>query len=279
MSVRNILYRCRFAGAGLLLLLSAGTFSARTVLADPPSHTSSNTQKVIDESYSSIKSTVKHHQNSSVIADINQTGKILLDAKTDLSKLNDPSSPGTIVGGLDLFDYCLNNGYANGSFTAVPGVEFNGGAYTWYCVAANGTQTPINMQDACIAQYPGQVTVAYPQDPNNSYSWVCIAPATGTYTDPTTGATVDSITTPTSDMTMITLPGSAYLEVVDNGNSADAIITAQIQGQNNASASQFTDIMNAARNSIFNTDANAANNNAAADNRAYSWDQYILNGQ
>ena len=66
-----------------------------------------------------------------------------------------------------------------------PGNEAPGAAYTWSCVSASGAETPLVMQNACFAMYPAQVTIAYPQDVNNAYSWVCIAPSTGTFTTPT----------------------------------------------------------------------------------------------
>jgi hypothetical protein len=66
-------------------------------------------------------------------------------------------------------------------------------------------------------------TRADPQDPNNSYSWICLAPVGGSYTGAATGATVDSVTTATGDATLITSPGSSYLAVDDDGDSATVV--------------------------------------------------------
>ena len=137
---------------------------------------------------------------------------------------SDPSSPGTVVGGLDLYAYCVSIGDANGSTTPYPGEETPGGAYTWDCVSAGGTETPINMQAACDWQYPGHVTIAYPQDPNNSYSWVCLAPTGGLYTNAGTDTTVASTTSANGDATLITNPDSSYLAVDDSGNSATVVL-------------------------------------------------------
>jgi len=146
---------------------------------------------------------------------------ILAEAKLLLGG-PDPSSPGTVVGGLDLDAYCQSIGDAY-STTPYPGTETPGGAYTWNCVAASGTETPIDMQAACNEQYPGQVTVAYPQDPNNSYSWVCLAPTNGTYSDPATDTTVTSLNASDGDATLIINPDSTYLAVDDDGASATVV--------------------------------------------------------
>jgi hypothetical protein len=91
------------------------------------------------------------------------------------------------------------------------------------CVSGSGAQTPINLQAACDYQYPAQVTIAYPQDPDNSYSYVCLAPVTGSYTDSATGTTVTSVTAADGDATLITSPDSSYLAVDDDGNSATVV--------------------------------------------------------
>jgi hypothetical protein len=77
--------------------------------------------------------------------------------------------PGTNVGGLNLDAYCQSIGDVS-SYTPDPGNEGPGAAYTWCCVSATGAQSPIFMQRACFEQYPGQATIAYPQDTNNAYS-------------------------------------------------------------------------------------------------------------
>ena len=266
MPFRNLLHRFRFVAAVLLLLLGTGAFSAGSALADSP-HAPSNDQQVIDGMYSSIESSVNNLQKASSVAKVEAAGLILKSANAQLAHLSDPSSPGTTVGGLDLYDYCLGNGFANGSVTAVPGIESIGGAYTWYCVAADGTQTALDMQDACDAQYPTQVTVAYAQDPNNSYSWVCIAPAVGSYADPVTGATVTSITTAGSAATLISLSGSEYLAVNDDGNAASAILTAQAQN----SSMSYTNIMtvqNGVKTAVNHTLSDLGKNSAEAANKA-----------
>jgi hypothetical protein len=222
--VRNLLYRSRFVSAALLLFLSVGTFSVGTAFAATPSQFPSKNQQAIDGLYSSTRLAVNSLQKSPVSLQVVTTALIIGGAKAELSHLADPSSPGTIVGGLDLDAYCQSIGDVN-SYTAVPGVETTGGAYTWDCVSTSGSQTLINMQAACLEQYPGQVTTAYAQDPNNSYSWVCITPIAGTFFDPTTDTTVDSITTPNSAAMLVTAPGSEYLTLNDNGNTASDILT------------------------------------------------------
>lgn len=134
----------------------------------------------------------------------------------------DPSSPGIELGGLDLYAYCQSLGDAS-SYTAYPGQEIPGGAYTWYCVSGTGAQTPIDLQAACIWEYPGNIAIAYPQDPDNSYSWICITPASGSYTDGATHTTVTSVKTSNSDATLITNPDSSFLTVDDNGASATVV--------------------------------------------------------
>jgi hypothetical protein len=146
---------------------------------------------------------------------------ILAEAKILITGA-DPSSPGSIVGGLDLDAYCQSIGDAYSS-TPYPGEERTGGAYTWDCVSGTGNSAPINMQAACHEQYPGQVTIAYPQDPNNSYSWICLAPANGTYTNSATGTTVHSVVTSSGGATLVTNSGSSYLAVDDNGSSATVV--------------------------------------------------------
>lgn len=148
--------------------------------------------------------------------------KVILAEARVLLTGKDPGSPGTVVGGLDLDAYCQSIGDAYSS-TPYPGEETPGGAYTWDCVSASGAATPINMQAACAYEYPGEGTIAYPQDPDNSYSWVCLAPASGSYTNPATGTTVDSLTAPNGDATLITNSDSSYLAVNDNGSSATVV--------------------------------------------------------
>src|ERR1700722_7245634 len=167
----------KFAGAFIFFVLSMGTVSSGAAFAGTPSPPPSKSQQAIDLMYSSTKLAVGTLQKAPAVLQVLAAGLILDGARAQLSHLNDPSSPGTVVGGLDLYTYCQSIGYADGSYTSVPGVETAAGAYTWYCVSASGTQTAINIQDACDAQYSGQATIAYPQDPNNSYSWVCITPA------------------------------------------------------------------------------------------------------
>ena len=125
--------------------------------------------------------------------------------------------PGTVVGGLDLNSYCQSLGFDHsmliGNIVIGPGA-----AYSWVCVTATGTQTPIDMQAACLYQYPGQVTIAYPQDVNNGFSWVCIAPTTGSFTDPTTNTTVTTVITANGAVTLITSPTSASVTFSYNGS-------------------------------------------------------------
>jgi hypothetical protein len=177
--------------------------------------------EVITALYDSPKQSVSSLQKAPDQARVLAAYQIVEGAKW-LLRGGHLSRPGTVVGGLDLDGYCRSIGYAH-SATPYPDQEVTGGAYTWDCVSGSGAQTPINMQAACNWQYRGQVTVAYPQDPNNSWSWVCLAPASGSYTDSATGVTVLSLTTATGDATLIISPGSNYLAVDDNGNSATVV--------------------------------------------------------
>jgi hypothetical protein len=130
--------------------------------------------------------------------------------------------PGTIVGGLVLDAYCQSIGGSH-SYTPDPGNEAPGAAYTWSCLSASGAETPIVMQNACFAQYPAQVTIAYPQDVNNAYSWVCIAPSTGTFTNP--GATTYSLQATNGSVVLIVgSDGSVYLGVATSGGADGTVV-------------------------------------------------------
>jgi hypothetical protein len=52
MSMGNLLYRCRFVGAALILVLSAGTFSVGSAFAATPTPAPSKDQQTIDAIYS-----------------------------------------------------------------------------------------------------------------------------------------------------------------------------------------------------------------------------------
>ena len=80
-----------------------------------------------------------------------------------------------MVGGLDLDSYCQSIGDAS-STTPGPGQETPAAPIPGTARPPPAGQTPINVQSDCLEQHPGQVTIAYPQDPDNSYSWVCLAP-------------------------------------------------------------------------------------------------------
>ena len=144
-------------------------------------------------------------------------------AKGLLGAGNDPTGlPGTIVGGLDLNAYCQSIGESS-SYTPDPGNEAPGAAYTWSCVAASGAKTPLVMQNACFSMYPAQVTIAYPQDVNNAYSWVCIAPSTGTYTDP--DATTYSLEATNGSVVLIVgTDGSVDLAVATTGGTDGTVV-------------------------------------------------------
>src|ERR1700733_15338360 len=161
----------KLVGAFSFFVLSMGTVSSGAAFAGTPSPPPSKSQQAIDLMYSSTKLAGGTLQQAPSVLQVIAAGLILDGARAELSHLNDPSSPGTVVGGLNLYSYCQSIGYANGSYTSVPNVEPPGGAYTRYCVSASGTETAINIQDACDAEYAGQATIAYPEDPNNSYSW------------------------------------------------------------------------------------------------------------
>ena len=83
-------------------------------------------------------------------------------------------------------------------------------------MSASGAKTPLVMQNACFSMYPAQVTIAYPQDVNNAYSWVCIAPSTGTYTSP--DATTYSLEATNGSVVLIVgTDGSVDLAVATTG--------------------------------------------------------------
>lgn len=130
--------------------------------------------------------------------------------------------PGTVVGGLNLNSYCQSLGFDHsmviGNIVLAPGA-----AYNWVCVTTSGAQTPIVMQSACVFQYPGQVTIAYPQDVNDAFSWVCIAPTSGTFTDPITGTTVTTVITANGAVTLITSPTGASVTFDYNGLSGTVV--------------------------------------------------------
>jgi hypothetical protein len=144
-------------------------------------------------------------------------------AKGLLGAGSDPVGiPGTVVGGLDLDAYCQSIGDSY-SFTPDYGNEAPGAAYTWSCVAASGAETPIVIQNACFSMYSSQVTIAYPTDVNNAYSWVCIAAATGTYTDP--NATTYSLQASNGSVVLIVgSDGSVYLGVATSGGSDGTVV-------------------------------------------------------
>jgi len=220
---RNVIRLSRVApvvavAAASVLGVSPAASAAPAVPAGP-----SHGQAAITVLYDSTELAVSTLQKAPDKARVLAAAVILAAAKVLITG-PDPSSPGIEVGGLDLDAYCQGIGDAS-AITPYPGQEVTGGAYTWVCVSASGAQTPVNLQAACNAQYPGQVTLAYPQDPNNSYSWICLAPVSGSYTDAATHTTVDSVTTPTGDATLITSPGNSYLAVDDNGDSATVVQT------------------------------------------------------
>jgi hypothetical protein len=144
-------------------------------------------------------------------------------AKGFLGAGSDPVGiPGTIVGGLVLDAYCQSIGDSS-STTPDPGNEAPGAAYTWSCVSASGAETPIVMQNACLYQYPSQVTIAYPTDVNNAYSWNCIAPVTGTFTNP--NATTYSLQASNGSVVLIVgSDGSVYLAVATSGGSDGSVV-------------------------------------------------------
>jgi hypothetical protein len=203
--------------AAVAALAVAGTSSAASAAAAAPPHGQLAITALYDSTELAVSGLQKAPDQARVLA-----AKLIFAEARLLLKAPDPSSPGTVVGGLDLDAYCQSTGDAE-AYTPYPGVEHPGGAYTWVCVSGSGAQTPINLQAACDYQYPGQVTIAYPQDPDNSYSYVCLAPVTGSYTDSATGTTVTSVTAADGDATLITSPDSSYLAVDDDGNSATVV--------------------------------------------------------
>jgi hypothetical protein len=236
--------------SGTLILIIVLTFGLVTqtsaAVAAPPSAT----QTSINALYASTKLAVSSLQKSPNI--VRQVAARLIIAEAKLLLTPRPtstahatpavfvdsaavvtaaaaSSPGVDLGGLNLNEFCQSQGDASSS-TPYPGEEVPGGAYTWSCLSSTGAAIPITMQAACYEQYPGQVAIAYPQDPNNSYSWICITPSAGSYTDPTTGATVDTVITATSAATIITDSSSTYVTVDDNGNISTVVLNSDGSG-------------------------------------------------
>ncbi len=108
--------------------------------------------------------------------------------------------PGAVLGGLNLDAYC--GGYSHVPGIGAPGtnVEFGPNqAFKWDCVNAAGTSgSPINMQAACNATY-GPNALAFVENPNDAYSWVCVSAPTGSYFE--------------------TFDGNTYLALGDGGGS------------------------------------------------------------
>ena len=124
--------------------------------------------------------------------------------------------PGVVLGGLILDSYCANLGFdhseVNGPIVA-PDAAFN-----WFCVSASGSLTPISIQAACLAQYPGPATIAFPQDVNDAFTWVCIAPTPGHFGTPD-GTTVDVVTSPDGSAILISGPDGSYVATDQNGGA------------------------------------------------------------
>jgi 6-phosphogluconolactonase (cycloisomerase 2 family) len=89
------------------------------------------------------------------------------------------------LGGMNVAGYCVSlgdTGNGGGPTTflrgAVEGPEY---AYkNWACVKDDGTDVEIaptgpapSMSDLCHVQYPGAASYAYPDDPNNAFTWSC----------------------------------------------------------------------------------------------------------
>lgn len=72
----------------------------------------------------------------------------------------------TVLGGLDLYSYCLSLGYSNASLDGTT-------AYDWHCDDSWGYLYGIDMNAACQWQYPGASAYAIMGDMNNPDSWVC----------------------------------------------------------------------------------------------------------
>jgi DNA-binding beta-propeller fold protein YncE len=95
------------------------------------------------------------------------------------------------LGGVDLAGYCSNRGYAGdggGATGLVRGaVEGVGYAYeNWSCIETAGTEVlvpdagpTLSEENICRSEYPGSTSYAYPENPNNAYSWNCYEAAGG----------------------------------------------------------------------------------------------------
>ena len=67
------------------------------------------------------------------------------------------------------------------------------------------------------------MTIAYPQDVNNAYSWVCIAPTTGTFTNP--NATTYSLEAANGSVVLIVgTDGSVDLAVATTGGVDGTVV-------------------------------------------------------
>jgi len=99
------------------------------------------------------------------------------------------ASADTLLGGLNLDQYCADLGYDHSSVLTPDGSNIGpNAAYKWACIAAAGSNLPSpyrisqvfdDMYLPCEAQYPNQNAVPVLGDPNDAYTWNCAAGSSG----------------------------------------------------------------------------------------------------
>ncbi|HLI56575.1 MAG TPA: hypothetical protein VKY26_06005 [Actinomycetota bacterium] len=117
--------------------------------------------------------------------------------------------PFTSVGGLNLDAYCQHLGFTNSQVDGP--ITGPNAAFEWYCTTGT-SQAPINLQAACTYEYPGAGSVAYAQDLNDSYSWICVVAKTGSSSSG--GTKIDAVNKGKA--------GSALVVVTSGGESVFA---------------------------------------------------------
>jgi hypothetical protein len=119
-----------------------------------------------------------------------------------ISLLTPTPVPGTVLGGLNLDEYCIIG----------PDQTF-----PWYCVGSGGQLASINLQSACNYEY-GVGTKAFVQDPTNAYTWVCMVSTSTQFSETYNGTTYLSLNGSTSpSLIVVGADGSFSLELAESG--------------------------------------------------------------
>ena len=81
-----------------------------------------------------------------------------------------PTNSGLVLGGLDLTSYCAAQ---DATVERDPEPLSPEAVNSWRCVSPSGSQSPVNMQDACRAQYPVSTAIAEPVTRTTPTGWTC----------------------------------------------------------------------------------------------------------